>query len=75
MQEPPEDVKKRPQELEGGQFTKGKNVKSKKFKEKISIGNNLAKEEDVLVKKKEEEEKARKRTRGPYRKSSRAGLL
>lgn len=45
----------------------------KKFK-KVSIGKNLAKDENSLILKKEEEEKARKRTRGPYRKSSRAGL-
>ncbi len=45
----------------------------KKFK-KVSIDKNLAKDGDILMLKKEEEEKARKRTRGPYRKSSRAGL-
>ncbi len=45
----------------------------KKFK-KVSIDKNLAKDENSLILKKEEEEKARKRTRGPYRKSSRAGL-
>ncbi len=45
----------------------------KKFK-RVSIDKNLAKDENSLILKKEEEEKARKRTRGPYRKSSRAGL-
>lgn len=49
------------------------NKHSKKLKERVSI-DDLVEDEDNLMLRKEEEEKARKRTRGPYRKSSRVGL-
>ena len=48
-------------------------VKFKKFDERISIDDHAEGEYRMMLKE-EEEEKARKRTRGPYRKSSRAGL-
>ena len=46
---------------------------SKKFREKVSL-DDLTEEENHMMLNEEEKEKARKRTRGPYRKSSRAGL-
>lgn len=46
---------------------------SEKFEEKITPVENLQ-EEHRLLAEEERKEKARKRTRGPYRKSSRAGL-
>jgi len=44
----------------------------KKFKEEDSSDD--TKEEDSILLEEEEKEKARKRTRGPYRKSSSVGL-
>ena len=50
------------------------NVKErKKFEKKVSIDDHTEDEYHIMLKE-EEKEKARKRTRGPYRKSSRAGL-
>ncbi len=47
---------------------------SKKFEQKISRDKDFKEDEDHMMLKEEEKEKARKRTRGPYRKSSRVGL-
>jgi len=47
---------------------------SKKFEEKVSHSKNLVEDEYRMMLKEEEKEKARKRTRGPYRKSSRVRL-
>jgi len=46
---------------------------SEKFEEKVSVADRTEEEYHMMLKE-EEREKARKRTRGPYRKSSRAGL-
>ena len=46
---------------------------AKKFEKKVSIDDHTEDEYHMMLKE-EEKEKARKRTRGPYRKSSRAGL-
>lgn len=49
-------------------------LKKNKFKEKISHDKDFTEEEDRVMLKEEEKVKARKRTRGPYRKSSKVGL-
>ncbi|MFQ5969314.1 MAG: 4a-hydroxytetrahydrobiopterin dehydratase [Nitrososphaerales archaeon] len=43
---------------------------SKKFEEKISIDDDFTDDEHRMMMEEEEKDKARKRTRGPYRKSS-----
>ena len=45
----------------------------KKLGKKVSIDDNIEDEDQMMIKE-EEKEKARKRTRGPYRKSSSVGL-
>ena len=47
---------------------------SKKFEEKVSLGGDYTEDEYRMMSEEDEKEKARKRTRGPYRKSSRVGL-
>ena len=55
------------------QKKRSRELHKKKFGKEVSFGTHAEDEYNMMLKQ-DEKEKARKRTRGPYRKASKAGL-